>query len=219
MPSPRRAGMRVLACLVAVASGRGAAAQAASGTPRPDSSASGVPYVAADVAFMQGMIAHHTQALAMVALIPSRTNRQDMRSLGQRIAISQHDEIALMETWLRDNHQQVPVLDTVGDLAGHSMMMPGMTMSDMMMPGMLTTDQMDALAAATGPAFERLFLVGMIQHHQGAIVMVKKLFATPGAGQSPSVFRFASDVEADQTAEIKRMQALLAAMPTSAPPA
>lgn len=209
--------MRVLVALVAVTSGRSVAAQAASGS-RPDSSASGVPYVAADVAFMQGMIAHHTQALAMVALIPSRTTRQDMRSLGQRISISQHDEIALMETWLKDNHQQVPVLDTVGDMAGHSMMGPGMQMSDMLMPGMLTTQQMDSLAAATGPAFERLFLVGMIQHHQGAIVMVKKLFATPGAGQSPAVFRFASDVEADQTAEIRRMQALLAAMPTPAVP-
>ena len=168
---------------------------------------------------MQGMIAHHTQALAMVALIPSRTSRQDIGSLGQRISISQHDEIALMATWLTDHHQQVPALDTVGDLAGHSMSMPGMTMSGMLMPGMLTKEQMDALAAATGPAFERLFLVGMIQHHQGAIVMVKNLFATPGAGQSPEVFRFASDVEADQLAEIKRMQALLAAMPTSAPPA
>ncbi len=169
--------------------------------------------MAADVAFMQGMIAHHTQALAMVALMPGRTTRQDMELLGQRIAISQRDEIALMQNWLRDHHQQVPSLDTVGDLAGHSTMMPGMQMSGALMPGMLSTQQMDSLAQSTGAAFERLFLVDMIQHHQGALVMVSNLFATPGAGQAPEVFRFASDVVADQRAEIKRMQAMLAAMP------
>jgi uncharacterized protein (DUF305 family) len=212
MRSIDRRAVCVLAGVICAAAARGAAAQGTPGAARPDSSASGVQLVAADVAFMQGMIAHHTQALAMVALIPSRTTRQDMELLGQRIAISQRDEIALMKNWLIDHHQTVPSLDTVGDLAGHSTMMPGMQMSGMLMPGMLTTQQMDALAQATGPAFERLFLEDMIQHHQGALVMVSNLFATPGAGQAPEIFRFASDVVADQRAEIKRMQAMLAAM-------
>jgi uncharacterized protein (DUF305 family) len=206
----------VLTGVVFAAAARGATAQGAAGPTRPDSSAAGVQFVAADVAFMQGMIAHHTQALAMVALIPSRTTQQGMQLLGQRIAISQRDEIALMKTWLTDHHQTVPSIDTVGDLAGHGMMMPGMQMSGGLMPGMLTTEQMDALAASTGPAFERLFLQDMIQHHQGALEMVTNLFATPGAGQAPEIFRFASDVVADQRAEIKRMQGMLAAMPAPA---
>jgi uncharacterized protein (DUF305 family) len=214
---PFSSGM--LIALLAFVPGRATLAQGASsgagggaggGERRSDSTVSGVSYVAADVAFMQWMISHHAQALQMVALIPSRTNRQDMSSLGQRIAISQRDEIAMMQSWLRDHHQTIPVVDSAGDA-----MMPGMPMSEMQMPGMLTQAQMAALKAATGPAFERLFLQGMIQHHEGAITMVSKLLATPGAGQASEIFRFANDVVADQRAEISRMQALLAAMPNS----
>jgi uncharacterized protein (DUF305 family) len=111
-----------------------------------------------------------------------------------------------MRTWLQDHHEMVP--DTLGHMA-----MPGMAMGDMLMPGMMTPPQMAALAAAKGPAFDRLFLEGMIRHHQGALVMVKHLFGTNGAAQTSEIFRFASDVDADQRAEIKRMQALLDAMP------
>jgi uncharacterized protein (DUF305 family) len=132
-----------------------------------------------------------------------------MPLLGQRIAISQRDEIRMMRTWLQDHHEMTP------DSTGHMAAMPGMGMGDMLMPGMLTPAQMAALAAVKGPAFDRLFLEGMIHHHEGALAMVKHLFGTNGAAQTSEIFRFASDVDADQRAEIKRMQALLDAMPAS----
>jgi uncharacterized protein (DUF305 family) len=184
------------------------------GASRPDSTIGG-HFVAADVDFMQGMISHHAQALQMVALIPSRTNVPGMLSLGQRIAISQRDEIAMMQSWLKANNQPIPVLDSAG--AAVMPGMAGMSMPSMQMPGMLTAAQMVALKASTGTAFERLFLEGMIQHHQGAITMVTKLLGTPGAGQASEIFRFANDVVADQTAEISRMQAMLAALPKASP--
>jgi len=189
------------------------AAAAMAGAPpvtaqAPDSTRPG--YSAAAVQFMQGMIAHHSQALAMVSLIADRSTRADMSLLGQRIAISQRDEIAMMRRWLVDHHEPVP------DSAGHAAMMPGMQMGDVLMPGMLTPQQMAELAKATGPDFDRLFLAGMIRHHEGALVMVKELFATNGATQAPEVFRFASDVDADQRAEIKRMRGMLDALPATA---
>jgi len=157
----------------------------------------------ADVKFMQGMIGHHTQAIAMVALLKTRTDRGDMKLLGQRIEVSQTDEIRMMRAWLTNHGQTVPAE------ADYKMMM---AMPDMAMPGMLSQKQMDQLAAAKGASFDRLFLEGMIAHHQGALTMVKTLMASPGAGQDSSVFQFASDVEADQTAEISRMRALRATM-------
>ena len=157
----------------------------------------------ADVKFMQGMIGHHTQAIAMVGLLKTHTGRSDMKLLGQRIEISQNDEIRMMKTWLTNHGQAVPAD------ADYQMMM---AMPDMAMPGMLTQKQMDALAAAKGASFDRLFLEDMIQHHQGALTMVKALMSSPGAGQDSSVFQFASDVEADQSAEINRMRALRATM-------
>jgi uncharacterized protein (DUF305 family) len=166
--------------------------------------ASQLPKVtAADVTFMQGMIGHHTQAIAMVALLKTHTERSDMKLLGQRIEVSQADEIRMMKAWLTGHGQAVPTD------ADYTMMM---AMPDMAMPGMLTQKQMDALAAARGADFDRLFLEDMIQHHQGALAMVKSLMASPGAGQDSSVFQFASDVEADQSAEINRMRALRATM-------
>lgn len=156
-----------------------------------------------DVAFMQGMIAHHAQALAMVALIPTHTTRQDIQLIGERIKISQQDEIALMQHWLQRHQQPVTVVDS-----NHVAHMPGMEGMTMMMPGMLTPEQFTQLAQAKGPAFDRLFLEDMIRHHEGAIKMVKDLFAT-GAGQAPDVFTFASGADADQRAEILRMRSVL----------
>ncbi len=165
----------------------------------------------ADVKFLQGMIAHHAQALAMVALIHDHTTSPQLQLIGQRIKISQQDEIAFMQQWLEDHHQVVPTVDSnnVAHMPGAAMAgmsMPGMTM---MMPGMLTPEQMQQLAAAKGAAFDHLFLEGMIRHHQGALSMVKDLLGTSGAAQAPEVFTFASDADADQRAEIKRMRAVL----------
>ena len=175
-------------------------------------------YTAADVRFMQGMIGHHAQALAMTALIPTRSSRQDIRMLGQRITISQKDEIAMMQQWLRDRHQQVPARDAQPGgqtMTGHSLNMPGMAMSDTMMPGMLTSEQLAELAKTTGDEFDKLFLADMIRHHEGALVMVKSLLGTIGSGQEAEVFRFASEVDTDQRAEIARMNALLATLGAS----
>ena len=147
---------------------------------------------------MQGMIGHHAQALDMTALVPSRTSREDLKKLALRIEVAQADEIKMMQRWLQDRGQTVP--------GPHAMHMHGATL----MPGMLTPEQMSALAAAKGAEFDRLFLEGMIQHHGGALTMVHDLFATPGAGQEADIFGFASDVDADQRAEIDRMRSMLA---------
>lgn len=151
----------------------------------------------ADVRFMQGMISHHAQAVEMVALIPARTSREDMRLLGKRIDVSQADEIKMMQHWLEVRGQQIP--------SEHALHMHGATL----MPGMLTPEEMERLAAAKGAEFDRLFLEGMIKHHAGALAMVDELFSTPGAGQEVEIFSFASDVDADQRMEIDRMAAML----------
>ena len=162
-----------------------------------------------DTRFMQGMMLHHAQAVEMVALIPGRSTRADIRLLGQRIDVSQRDEIAMMRRWLQDHHQDVTPVDAH---AVHD----SMTHDPMLMPGMLTRDQMARLASVSGEAFDTLFLQGMIQHHEGALAMVAQLFATRGAGQQSQVFAFASDVDADQRAEINRMRALLTALRSGA---
>jgi uncharacterized protein (DUF305 family) len=156
-----------------------------------------IRYTGADVRFMQGMIGHHAQAIEMTALVPSRTTREAMKLLAQRIEVSQRDEIAMMRGWLRARGQSVPDVHASHHDGGA------------LMPGMLTPVEMAQLAAASGPAFDRLFLESMIKHHDGALVMVQDLFATPGAGQDPEMFAFASDVDADQRMEIARMSALL----------
>ena len=166
-------------------------------------------YTADDVHFMQGMIAHHAQALAMTALVRDRTTDAGLRLVAQRIEISQQDEIAMMRRWLESHHEDVPILDANHEAQMPGMDVPGMKMHGMMMPGMLTEEQMTQLANAKGAEFDRLFLEGMIQHHRGALVMVSDLFATKGAGQAPEIFSFASDIDADQRAEIKRMQSML----------
>jgi uncharacterized protein (DUF305 family) len=148
----------------------------------------------------------------MTALIPARSSRQDIRSLGQRITVSQKDEIAMMREWLTDRHQAVPTGDAMHDhqaAADHSMNMPGMAISDTLMPGMLTAEQLSELARANGDEFDKLFLKDMIHHHEGALVMVASLLGTTGSAQEAEVFRFASEVDSDQRAEIARMNALL----------
>src|SRR5471030_2282175 len=156
-----------------------------------------VQYTGADIKFMQGMIGHHAQAVEMVALVPSRSSSDDVRKLALRIDVSQKDEMNMMREWLQARSQQLP------DPRAHHMM--GTTL----MPGMLTPEEMERLAAAKGADFDRLFLEGMIKHHAGAITMVQELFATDGAGQTPEIFSYASDVDADQRMEIDRMGSML----------
>ncbi len=188
-------GRRLLAAGLLACAPAGAAAQAPAYTP-------------ADVEFMQGMIEHHAQALEMAALVPDRTTTEPIRLLAQRIDISQRDEIRLMREWLAKRGQAAP-----DPAAGHAHGAGGE--HDMLMPGMLTPPQMARLAAARGTAFDRLFLDLMIQHHEGALTMVKTLFGTQGAAQEVPTFRYASEVDADQRMEIERMRKLLAALPAS----
>jgi len=174
---------------------------APSKTLPPQTRAAGAVYSAADVAFMQGMIMHHQQAVEMTALIPARTQNQALLDLGRRISLSQADEIKFMRHWLaaRGQPETMPMLHMEG--AGH-MAMPAM-------PGMLTPSQMDALRTARGHEFDRLFLRGMIQHHGGALTMVKDLFDSAGSGQDADLFDFATDVDNTQRAEITLMERLL----------
>ena len=156
-----------------------------------------VQFTAADVQFMQGMIGHHAQAVEMVALVPSRSRRETMRLLALRIDLSQADEIKMMQRWLEVRSQPRP------DPHAHH--------SDgaMLMPGMLTAEEMDRLTSVKGDEFDRLFLEGMIKHHEGALTMVRDLFSIGGAGQESEMFAFAADVDADQRMEIERMGAML----------
>ena len=164
------------------------------------------PVSPADVQFMQGMIVHHAQAVEMTALIESHTENKDVRSLGARISRSQSDEIKFMKRWLVSRGQ--PVSPAMPDM--HHNMSHG---SKMLMPGMLTAEQMEALGKAKGEEFDRLFLKGMIQHHDGALTMVKELFDTAGAGQDAELFNFATDVDSGQRAEIRVMQSMLEKRP------
>lgn len=164
---------------------------------------------AADVRFMSGMIPHHAQAVLIAGWAPTHGARADIRILCERIVVAQRDEIALVQTWLRDHGLPVPAAN-----ATHmKMKMDGME-HDMLMPGMLNEQELAQLDKARGSEFDRLFLQAMIRHHYGAITMVDQLFNASGAGQDETVFRFASDVFADQTTEIERMQKLLATIPT-----
>lgn len=164
-----------------------------------------------DAEFMQGMIMHHAQAVEMTALIESRTENKELRLLGARISQSQSDEINFMKRWLEVRGEKISM-----PMPEMSMDMPGMDMSKhqhMLMPGMLTPTQMDALRKAKGAEFDKLFLSGMIQHHKGALTMVKDLFDTPGAGQDAELFNFATDVDSGQRAEIKIMETMLGEKP------
>jgi uncharacterized protein (DUF305 family) len=162
-------------------------------------------YTAADIQFMDGMIAHHAQALLMAGWAESHGASPAVLTLTSRITNAQKDEIAGMQKWLRDRHQPVPEPDPHGMM----MNMNGMQ-HEMLMPGMLTESQLKQLDEARSKEFDRLFLTFMIQHHRGAVTMVNDLFGTNGAAQDITVYKMASDISADQTTEIERMQKMLA---------
>ena len=162
------------------------------------------PYSAADVEFMQGMIPHHAQAVLIGKWAGTHGARPDVLVLCQRIVVSQTDEIKFMRMWLRDRGEDVPA----SGAKAHRMVMNGMA-HDMLMPGMLSEAQLAELDKARGPAWDRLFLTLMIAHHRGALKMADDLFKTRGAMQGNDVFRFVSDIHADQTTEIDRMTLML----------
>ena len=218
-----------------VPASRGAAPAPAAPAPAPDRTAptlmgeaaaiararadsARLPYTEADVHFMTMMIGHHAQAIAMSRMAPSHGASPTVQTLAERIINAQRDEIRTMQQWLRDRQKPVPEPDANGKVAmpagrdmGHEMghdMSHGMAGHDMaaMMPGMLTPEQMRQLDQARGPEFDRLFLAFMIQHHKGAVSMVQQLFSSYGAAQDETVFKFANDVNVDQTTEIARME-------------
>jgi uncharacterized protein (DUF305 family) len=208
----RGASALLLAATLAVCGASAAAAQAA---PHPPADNAGIakaradslryPYTAGDVQFMSHMIGHHAQALVMAGWAPSHGANPEVLRLADRIINAQNDEIATMQQWLRDRRQPVPEAKP-GPM---KMMMNGME-HEMLMPGMLTDLQMQELDQARGKEFDRLFLRYMIQHHRGAVSMVNDLFGTSGAAQDETVFKFANDVQADQSTEIARMEKMLA---------
>ena len=165
-------------------------------------------FAPADVAFMQGMIPHHAQAVIMGRWAATHGARADVKILCERIVVAQGDEIRTMRRWLAERKQEVP--DSMS--TRHVMKMGGMV-HESMMPGMLTDEQMAALDKARGSEFDRLFLVGMIGHHEGALSMVRELFSHGNAGHDDTVFKFANDVEADQSAELHKMRLMLETVP------
>jgi uncharacterized protein (DUF305 family) len=221
-PSPARWLTAVLAATVATAACSGSSRGAAQPSPRPATSDRGEltaiakaradsvrhPYTEADVHFMSNMIGHHAQAIVMAGWAPTHGAGPSVRILAERIINAQQDEIATMQRWLQDRRQPVPEASATG-------MKMRMNGADhvMLMPGMLTQDQMKELDQAKGSEFDRLFLTFMIQHHRGAVSMVQDLFGTYGAAQDETVFKFANDVNVDQSTEIARMQTMLAALP------
>ncbi len=181
----------------------------------PSTRATLPPPSPADVQFMQGMIMHHAQAVEMTALIQSHTENREIRTLGERISRSQSDEIRFMKQWLEARGQPTSMATSHGSHGSHGPETHGgdMPSHNMLMPGMLTAKQLDALRKAKGKGFDHLFLSGMIQHHNGALVMVKELFDTAGAGQDAELFNFATDVDSGQRAEVRVMQNMLGEKP------
>ena len=172
--------------------------------PAPLAAQQGVPaaqppvrHTPSDVTFMQDMIGHHAQALVMCTLVAERSSHPQLALLAERLSVSQQDEIAIMRQWLEAR-----------GLPGHA----EHTHAAHTMPGMLSPAQLDTLTRARGASFDRLFLEYMIQHHEGALVMVAQLLASANAARDPMIFQFASDVDTDQRAEIRRMRALLATL-------
>ncbi|HEY9227167.1 MAG TPA: DUF305 domain-containing protein [Gemmatimonadaceae bacterium] len=195
------AALSLTAFVTAAAQG-GNASQAAAvqtGKPQPNP---------ADVHFMSGMIPHHAQAVLIAGWAPSHGASTPVRLLCERIVVAQRDEIALMSTWLRDRGLPVPDSN-----ATHLRMNMNGMQHDMLMPGMLNPEELAELDKARGVDFDRLFLQAMIKHHGGAISMVEALTSSQGAALDEVVFRFSSDVYADQTTEIERMEKMLAALP------
>ena len=170
------------------------------------------PYSAADVGFMQGMIPHHAQAVLIAGWAASHGARPDILVLCQRMVIGQLDEIATMQNWLRDRGENVPAAD-----ATHHRMKSNGVEHDMLMPGMLSPAELAELDKARGPEWDRLFLTFMIRHHEGALKMVEELFASYGALQDDDVYKLVSDMGADQSIEIERMQKMLAGLEKRSP--
>jgi uncharacterized protein (DUF305 family) len=212
----------VVTATFATAACSGSSRGAAQPSPRPASSDRGEltaiakaradsvrhPYTEADIRFMSNMIGHHAQAIVMAGWAPTHGADPSVRILAERIINAQQDEIATMQRWQQDRRQPVPEPGATG-------MKMRMNGADhvMLMPGMLTQDQMTQLDQAKGSEFDRLFLTFMIQHHRGAVTMVQDLFGTYGAAQDETVFKFANDVNVDQSTEIARMQTMLDALP------
>ncbi|MGH7616284.1 MAG: DUF305 domain-containing protein [Gemmatimonadaceae bacterium] len=208
--SPMRAAMALMLTLAALAvPRRPAAAQTPmSGVEQARKDSVRRPYTAADIEFMSGMIGHHAQAVKMAQWAESHGASKALQVYCGRVALGQATEIGLMQQWLKERNQPVPVADA----RGMKMTMGGME-HFMVMPGMLSDAQMHQLDVARGAEWDRMFLTFMIQHHRGALDMVATLFATPGAAQDEFVFKFANDVQADQTTEIDRMMQMLDALP------
>ncbi|MGH7606761.1 MAG: DUF305 domain-containing protein [Gemmatimonadales bacterium] len=198
-----RAPITVLAVFVAACSSATARA--------PDAAQNAPPYTSADVAFMTGMIQHHAQAILIAGWAPAHEANPAVRVLCERIIVAQRDEIALARNWLRQRGLPAPLgapAPPPGDVDDDDAVAPHVG-HDTLMPGMLTPEQLARLDAARGPAFDRLFLVLMIQHHRGALTMVEQLLDSPGGAQDGAIFRFAADVHADQSTEIERMSRML----------
>ena len=200
------AGLFATTVGVAGAAQTGAPPQAARPDPKPRPDLVAYPYRAADVEFMQGMIPHHAQAVLMAGWAPSHGASKQVALMCERMLVSQRDEIEWMRNWLRDRGQYVPARDATH----HKMKMAGGMEHDMLMPGMLSDDELKQLDKARGTEWDKQFLQFMIKHHEGALKMVDDLFNAQGAMQDEDVYAFASDVFADQTAEIERMQKMLA---------
>ncbi len=221
MSSRARPGLATAMMLAALSGCGGAAGQAGQSGVGPAQSAgqsttieqvtSADPssYTRADVDFMQGMIAHHAQAIVMTGLVSGRSSRPDVQLLARRIDMSQAEEIEIMQRWLGERGEEVPSPDDPHAHHGHHG-------HEMLMPGMLTEEELTRLAASRGLEFDRPFLEFMIRHHEGALVMVQQLFAS-GGGQDSEMFQFASHVDGDQRIEIARMHRLLGEMGTGNP--
>ncbi|MBA3521723.1 MAG: DUF305 domain-containing protein [Gemmatimonadales bacterium] len=223
-PSPARSHTATLAAALALALAAcsGAPRSEVQTSPQPATAAQGdvsatakaradsarYPYTEADVRFMSAMVGHHSQAIEIAGWAPTHGAGPTVRTLAERIINGQQDEIVTMQQWLRDRGKPVP---EPGRMGAHGTM--HRSGHPHLMPGMLTDEQMGQLNRARGSEFDRLFLRFMIQHHGGAVAMVKELFGSYGAAQDETVFKFANDVNVDQTTEIARMETMLAALP------
>lgn len=207
MNSPAPTSRFLAVALLAALAGTGCATASATPSGNAPGPLPPRPHSEADVHFMSGMIPHHAQAIVMAELTPERSASDDMKLLSERIIVSQRDEIILMQQWLRDRDLPVPAADATHMTMEHE----GMS-HDMLMPGMLSDEELAQLRAARGVEFDRLLLRFMIRHHEGALSMVDELFDSHGAAQDDRIYQFASDVYADQLAEIERMSIMLAAL-------
>ena len=208
-PTTRPSALLTAALAASLVASAGCATAAGPGAAPAVSAPIGIAalrHTDADVHFMSGMIHHHAQAVLIAKWAATHVAGADLQRLSERIVVAQADEIVLMQNWLKDKGAPVPEA-TPGAM---KMVMDGME-HEMLMPGMLTESDLKQLDAARGTDFDRLFLTFMIRHHEGALEMVDKLFASPGAAQDETVFRFASDVFADQSTEIRVMEEMLEA--------